>query len=219
MIKGRFEVVRLGGVTIGRATYEPGWRWSQHVGPTVGAARCLDLTRFNGHLTRPRLRAEVFDESSEELIVKARWETRDDARRAIFRDIETWYNRERRHSTLGYPRTGTLRRRRRRARQRWGQYLGMVGRPGDDGACRRREGDPGLEKRRHSVTRAGSTIGTERLRMSSGPRSGVPSTRSRCSAGQRRRPTSAGHRHTRVRQERCVPHPRRYSRAVALGSP
>lgn len=29
--KGRFDVVRIGGVTIGRATYEPGWRWSEHV--------------------------------------------------------------------------------------------------------------------------------------------------------------------------------------------
>ena len=38
--KGRFEVVTLGGVTIGRATYEPGWRWSLHVGPTVGSDRC-----------------------------------------------------------------------------------------------------------------------------------------------------------------------------------
>src|SRR5688500_4654717 len=37
---GRFEIVRLGGVTIGRATCEPGWRWSEHVGPTVGATRC-----------------------------------------------------------------------------------------------------------------------------------------------------------------------------------
>jgi quercetin dioxygenase-like cupin family protein len=40
MTKGRFEVVRLGGLTIGRATYEPGWRWSEHVGPGVGATRC-----------------------------------------------------------------------------------------------------------------------------------------------------------------------------------
>ena len=40
MEKGRFELVRIGGLTIGRATYEPGWRWSLHVGPTVGAARC-----------------------------------------------------------------------------------------------------------------------------------------------------------------------------------
>lgn len=37
-----------------------------------------------------------------ELIVKSEWRTRDAARRAIFRYIETWYNRERRHSTLGY---------------------------------------------------------------------------------------------------------------------
>jgi quercetin dioxygenase-like cupin family protein len=40
MVKGRFELVRLGGITVGRATYEPGWRWSDHVGPSVGATRC-----------------------------------------------------------------------------------------------------------------------------------------------------------------------------------
>jgi len=40
MTKGRFELVRLGGLTIGRATYQPGWRWSEHVGPMVGATRC-----------------------------------------------------------------------------------------------------------------------------------------------------------------------------------
>jgi quercetin dioxygenase-like cupin family protein len=38
--KGRFELYRVGPATIGRATYEPGWRWSRHVGPTVGAASC-----------------------------------------------------------------------------------------------------------------------------------------------------------------------------------
>ena len=40
MDKGKFEVVRLVGITIGRATYQPGWKWSDHVGPTVGATRC-----------------------------------------------------------------------------------------------------------------------------------------------------------------------------------
>ena len=40
MVKGRFELVHLGGMTVGRATYQPGWRWSEHVGPSVGAARC-----------------------------------------------------------------------------------------------------------------------------------------------------------------------------------
>jgi mannose-6-phosphate isomerase-like protein (cupin superfamily) len=38
--KGRFDIVRLAGLTIGRATYEPGWRWSADVGPGVGATRC-----------------------------------------------------------------------------------------------------------------------------------------------------------------------------------
>jgi quercetin dioxygenase-like cupin family protein len=38
--KGKFEIVEIGGMTIGRATYEPGWKWSEHVGPTVGASFC-----------------------------------------------------------------------------------------------------------------------------------------------------------------------------------
>ena len=37
---GRFELVRLGGMTIGRATYQPGWRWSEHVGRNLGQSRC-----------------------------------------------------------------------------------------------------------------------------------------------------------------------------------
>ena len=37
-----------------------------------------------------------------ELLAKHDWETRKDARGAIFRHMETWYNRKRRHSTLGY---------------------------------------------------------------------------------------------------------------------
>lgn len=37
-----------------------------------------------------------------ELIMQNDWRTKAEARRAIFRYIETWYNRQRRHSTLGY---------------------------------------------------------------------------------------------------------------------
>ena len=40
MQKGKFELVHIGGMTIGRATYEPGWKWSEHVGPSVGTTRC-----------------------------------------------------------------------------------------------------------------------------------------------------------------------------------
>jgi hypothetical protein len=39
--KGKFELVRLGGMTIGRATYEPGWRWSEHVGRALGQKLCM----------------------------------------------------------------------------------------------------------------------------------------------------------------------------------
>jgi hypothetical protein len=38
--KGKFEIVRIGAMTIGRASYEPGWKWSVHVGPTTGATSC-----------------------------------------------------------------------------------------------------------------------------------------------------------------------------------
>jgi len=29
---GTFELVKIGGMTVGRASYEPGWKWSSHVG-------------------------------------------------------------------------------------------------------------------------------------------------------------------------------------------
>jgi quercetin dioxygenase-like cupin family protein len=38
--KGKFELVHLGGMSIGRATYEPGWKWSLHVGRATGAKSC-----------------------------------------------------------------------------------------------------------------------------------------------------------------------------------
>ena len=38
--KGKLEVVRIGGMTVGRASYEPGWKWSEHVSPIAGAPLC-----------------------------------------------------------------------------------------------------------------------------------------------------------------------------------
>ena len=38
--KGKFEIVEIGGMTIGRATYEPGWKWSEHVGKAMDATSC-----------------------------------------------------------------------------------------------------------------------------------------------------------------------------------
>ena len=38
--KGKFEIVTIAGMTIGRATYEPGWKWSEHVSPIAGTEFC-----------------------------------------------------------------------------------------------------------------------------------------------------------------------------------
>ena len=37
---GKFETVSLGGMTIGRATYQPGWKWSVDVGEEIGQGFC-----------------------------------------------------------------------------------------------------------------------------------------------------------------------------------
>ena len=38
--KGKFEVIHVGGMTIGKASYEPGWKWSTHVGAAQGLKSC-----------------------------------------------------------------------------------------------------------------------------------------------------------------------------------
>src|SRR5438270_7744050 len=38
--KGRLELVNLDAGPVGRATFEPGWKWSQHVKPIAGTDSC-----------------------------------------------------------------------------------------------------------------------------------------------------------------------------------
>jgi hypothetical protein len=38
--KGKFELYEVGPTTLGRATYEPGWKWSEHVGRATGETLC-----------------------------------------------------------------------------------------------------------------------------------------------------------------------------------
>ena len=38
--KGRADVVNVAGQTIGRGTFEPGWRWSENVKPIAGTDSC-----------------------------------------------------------------------------------------------------------------------------------------------------------------------------------
>ena len=37
---GRMDVVNLAGVTVGRAEFEPGWKWSNDVKPIAGTESC-----------------------------------------------------------------------------------------------------------------------------------------------------------------------------------
>ena len=37
---GTFDLVQIGGMSVGRAEYEPGWRWSTHVGAALGQEVC-----------------------------------------------------------------------------------------------------------------------------------------------------------------------------------
>jgi quercetin dioxygenase-like cupin family protein len=38
--KGQVEILNIGGGFVGRATFEPGWRWSEHIGPIAGTESC-----------------------------------------------------------------------------------------------------------------------------------------------------------------------------------
>ena len=38
--KGIFELIEVGGIPIGRATNQPGWRWSEDVGAAIGELHC-----------------------------------------------------------------------------------------------------------------------------------------------------------------------------------
>jgi len=51
-------------MTIGRATYEPGWKWSEHIGPAAGQTHCqvehLGLV-VSGHATAAMQNGIVYD--------------------------------------------------------------------------------------------------------------------------------------------------------------
>jgi hypothetical protein len=38
--KGRLDIITLGTATVGRATFEPGWRWSESLKPMMGTDSC-----------------------------------------------------------------------------------------------------------------------------------------------------------------------------------
>lgn len=48
--KGRVELVKIGGGVVGRATFEPGWRWSESVQPIAGTDSC-EAPHFQYHVS------------------------------------------------------------------------------------------------------------------------------------------------------------------------
>jgi len=48
--KGKVELVNIGGATIGRAVFEPGWRWSTSVKPIVNTRSC-EAPHFQYHVS------------------------------------------------------------------------------------------------------------------------------------------------------------------------
>ncbi len=47
--KGRLELVKIGGATVGRATLEPGWKWSTSLQPIVKTKSC-EAPHFQYHV-------------------------------------------------------------------------------------------------------------------------------------------------------------------------
>ena len=56
---GTFSVVQLGDLTVARAQFQPGWRWSEHVKPIAGTDSCQ--THHRGYLISGRLGARMTD--------------------------------------------------------------------------------------------------------------------------------------------------------------
>ena len=57
--KGKMQVVAFGDSTIGRGTFEPGWKWSEHVKPIAGTDSCQ--ANHTGYVLSGRMRMKATD--------------------------------------------------------------------------------------------------------------------------------------------------------------
>ncbi|MBI4020425.1 MAG: cupin domain-containing protein [Candidatus Aenigmarchaeota archaeon] len=48
--RGKVELVKIGGAMVGKATFEPGWKWSKHVKPLAKTKSC-EAPHFQYHLS------------------------------------------------------------------------------------------------------------------------------------------------------------------------
>ncbi|MDE3069535.1 MAG: cupin domain-containing protein [Acidobacteriota bacterium] len=63
--RGRIDMVALGETTVGRATFEPGWRWSEDVKPHAGTELC-EVTH-TGYVASGRQMVRMADGTEAEL--------------------------------------------------------------------------------------------------------------------------------------------------------
>jgi len=57
--RGKMDVVKVGDLVFGKATFEPGWRWSECVKPIAGTASCM--VSHNGYVVSGRMRVRMDD--------------------------------------------------------------------------------------------------------------------------------------------------------------
>lgn len=60
--KGQLQLVNVEAGAVGRAVFEPGWRWSQHVKPIVGTESCQ--AAHTGYFVSGRMKV-VLDDGEE----------------------------------------------------------------------------------------------------------------------------------------------------------
>jgi hypothetical protein len=63
--KGKADVVVVGGRTVGRGEYEPGWRWSENVKPIAGTDSCQ--ANHLGYVVSGRMKVTMDDGRDGEL--------------------------------------------------------------------------------------------------------------------------------------------------------
>jgi hypothetical protein len=62
----KIEVVKLAGGEIGRYTFQPGWRWSEHIKPVVGGDSCQ--TEHLGYLVSGKMGIKTDDGTAGEVM-------------------------------------------------------------------------------------------------------------------------------------------------------
>ncbi|MFD8026463.1 cupin domain-containing protein [Streptomyces lavendulae] len=62
--KGRMDLLQTADGPVGRAVFEPGWKWSEHVGPLAGTASCE--AAHTGYVVSGRIQVVMDDGESGE---------------------------------------------------------------------------------------------------------------------------------------------------------